>query len=217
MDKSTNTTHQWKGDRVLVAIGVVGNTEGLGLEHTAVVVRNGHIVTHQAGITDELGLYAIGDVAGAPWLAHKASHEGVICVEHMTGHHHSHVLDTSSIPGCIYSIPQVASIGLTEEKALAKGHRVKIGKFPFSANGQAVAYGQTVGLVKIVFDRDTGELLGAHMIGQGVSEMIQGLAVAKTLQATEEDLKRVIFPHPTMSEAIHEAILDADHMALHRV
>lgn len=213
----TDKIHHWHGDRVLIAIGVVGNTEGLGLEHTAVVVQNGHIVTHTAGMTDELGVYAIGDVAGAPWLAHKASHEGVICVEHIAGHNHSHQLDISSIPGCIYSVPQVASIGMTENKALASGHRIKTGKFPFSANGQAIAYGHTTGMVKVIFDQDTGELLGAHMIGHGVSEMIQGLAVAKTLQATEEDLKRVIFPHPTMSEAIHEAILDADKMALHRI
>jgi dihydrolipoamide dehydrogenase len=210
---STGLEKSWTGDRILVAIGVVGNTENLGLEHTAVRVDKGHIVTHAHHATDELGVYAIGDVAGAPWLAHKASHEGISCVEYIAGLPTQHS-DKTLIPGCTYSMPQIASIGLTEHAAAEKGP-IKVGRFPFSANGQAMAYGESTGLVKVIFHEKTGELLGAHMVGSGVSELIQGFAIAKTLQATEADLKHVIFPHPTFSEMMHEAVLDADNMALH--
>jgi dihydrolipoamide dehydrogenase len=204
----------WSGDRLLVAIGVVGNTEKLGLEFTSVQVTKGHIVTHAHNTTDELGVYAIGDVAGAPWLAHKASHEGISCVEYIAGLNPHPMMDTTLIPGCTYSMPQIASIGLTEQSAAEKG-KIKVGRFPFSANGQAMAYGESTGLVKVIFDSETGELLGAHMVGAGVSELIQGFAIAKSMQATEADLKHVIFPHPTFSEMMHEAVLDADSMALH--
>jgi dihydrolipoamide dehydrogenase len=203
----------WTGERVLVAIGVIGNTEHLGLDHTAVRTEKGHIVTHAHHTTDELGVYAIGDVAGAPWLAHKASHEGIACIEYIAGLK-PHTSDSSLIPGCTYSMPQIASIGLTERAAAAQG-AIKVGRFPFSANGQAMAYGESTGLVKVIFDEKTGELLGAHMVGAGVSELIQGFVIAKTMQATEADLQRVIFPHPTFSEMMHEAVLDADHMGLH--
>lgn len=209
----TGVETSWTGERVLVAIGVIGNTENLSLENTAVRVEKGHIVTHAHHTTDELGVYAIGDVAGAPWLAHKASHDGISCIEYIAGLA-THPGDKTLIPGCTYSMPQIASIGLTEKDAGEKGP-IKVGRFPFSANGQAMAYGETTGLVKVIFDQKTGELLGAHMVGAGVSELIQGFVIAKTLQATEADLQRVIFPHPTFSEMMHEAVLDADTMALH--
>ncbi|MBM3631623.1 MAG: dihydrolipoyl dehydrogenase [Alphaproteobacteria bacterium] len=209
----TGVEKSWTGERVLVAIGVIGNTEHLGLDHTAVRTEKGHIVTHAHHTTDELGVYAIGDVAGAPWLAHKASHEGVACIEYIAGLN-PQPSDPSLIPGCTYSMPQIASIGLTERAAAAQG-AIKVGRFPFAANGQAMAYGESTGLVKVIFDEQTGELLGAHMVGAGVSELIQGFVIAKTMQATEADLQRVIFPHPTFSEMMHEAVLDADHMGLH--
>ena len=204
----------WTGEHVLVAIGVVGNTQNIGLETTKIQVdKGGHIVTKGVCETDEPGIYAIGDVAGAPWLAHKASHEGLACVESIvTGK--GHAIDPLLVPGCVYSAPQIASIGLTESAAAKRGD-IKVGRFPFAANGQALAQNERVGLVKVIFDKKTGELLGAHMLGHSVSELIQGFAIAKTLEATEEDLKKVIFPHPTLSEMIHEAILDADQMALH--
>lgn len=205
----------WSGENILVAIGVVANTENIGIEKTKVRLdKGGNILTHGVCQTDEPGIYAIGDVAGMPWLAHKASHEGISCVEFIvTGK--SHAIDPLNIPGCVYSAPQIASIGLTEEKADANNRPIKVGRFPFSANGQALAQNEKTGLVKVIFDQKTGELLGAHMIGYNVSEMIQGLVIAKTMEATEEDLKRVIFPHPTLSEMIHEAVLDADDNALH--
>jgi len=201
-------------DVVLVAAGIVGNVEGLGLESTAVKVDKTHIVTDGFGRTDEPGVYAIGDVAGPPWLAHKASHEGVICVEHIAGLH-PHALDPARIPACTYSHPQVASVGLTEEQARARGHQVKVGKFPFVGNGKAIAMGATAGLVKVVFDAASGELLGAHMVGDEVTEMIQGYAIAQTLETTEADLMAAVLPHPTMSEAMHEAVLAAYGRALH--
>ncbi len=209
----TGAEKSWTGERILVAIGVIGNTESLGLDHTAVRTEKGHIVTHAHHTTDELGVYAIGDVAGAPWLAHKASHEGIACIEYIAGLK-THPSDPSLIPGCTYSMPQIASIGLTEHAAAAQG-AIKVGRFPFSANGQAMAYEESTGLVKVIFDEKTGELLGAHMVGAGVSELIQGFVIAKTMQATEADLQRVIFPHPTFSEMMHEAVLDADNMGLH--
>jgi dihydrolipoamide dehydrogenase len=209
----TGGEKSWTGERILVAIGVIGNTESLGLDHTAVRTEKGHIVTHAHHTTDELGVYAIGDVAGAPWLAHKASHEGVACIEYIAGLK-THPSDPSLIPGCTYSMPQIASIGLTEHAAAAQG-AIKVGRFPFSANGQAMAYEESTGLVKVIFNEQTGELLGAHMVGAGVSELIQGFVIAKSMQATEADLQRVIFPHPTFSEMMHEAVLDADNMGLH--
>ncbi|CAM5636992.1 dihydrolipoyl dehydrogenase [Rhodanobacter lindaniclasticus] len=199
---------------VLVAAGIVGNVEALGLEHTAVKVERSHIVTGAHGETAEAGVYAIGDVAGPPWLAHKASHEGVLCVEHLAGHA-THPLDPLRVPACTYSHPQVASVGLTEAKARAAGHRVRVGKFPFAANGKAIAMGATGGFAKVVFDEANGELLGAHMVGEDVAEMIQGFVVAQTLEATEADLMAAIFPHPTMSESMHEAVLDAWGRSLH--
>ncbi|MDW3685947.1 dihydrolipoyl dehydrogenase [Cupriavidus sp. CV2] len=201
-------------DVVLVAAGIVGNVEDLGLEKTAIKVERTHIVTDGFGRTGEPGVYAIGDVAGPPWLAHKASHEGVICVERIAGLQ-PHALDASRIPACTYSHPQVASVGLTEAQARERGHQVKIGKFPFVGNGKAIAMGSTAGLVKVVFDEGSGELLGAHMVGDEVTEMIQGYAIAQTLETTEADLMSAILPHPTMSEAMHEAVLAAYGRALH--
>lgn len=201
-------------DVVLVAAGIVGNVENLGLESTAVEIDRTHIVTDSFGRTAEPGVYAIGDVAGPPWLAHKASHEGVVCVEHIAGLH-PHALDPLHIPACTYSHPQVASVGLTEAQARERGHEVKVGRFPFVGNGKAIAMGATAGLIKVVFDAASGELLGAHMVGDEVTEMIQGYAIAQTLETTEADLMTAILPHPTLSEAMHEAVLAAYGRALH--
>lgn len=201
-------------DVVLVAAGIVGNVEDLGLGNTAVKVEKTHIVTDAFSRTDEPGIYAIGDVAGPPWLAHKASHEGVICVEAIAGLK-PHALDPKRIAACTYSHPQVASVGLTEAHAKANGYRLKVGKFPFAANGKAIAMGSTTGFVKVVFDDATGELLGAHMVGDEVTEMIQGFAIGQTLETTEAELMASILPHPTMSEAMHEAVLAAYERALH--
>lgn len=201
-------------DVVLVAAGIVGNVEQLGLEGTGVKVDKSHIVTDGFGATGEPGVYAIGDVAGAPWLAHKASHEAIICVEKIAGLQ-PHTIDATKIPACTYSHPQVASVGLTETNAKAQGYQVKVGKFPFSVNGKAIALGATGGFVKVVFDAKSGELLGAHMVGEEVTEMIQGYAVARELETTEEDLMATIFPHPTQSEVMHEAVLAAYGRALH--
>jgi dihydrolipoamide dehydrogenase len=207
--------HDITVDRVITAIGIVGNVEGLGLEGTKVVVEKTHVITDPYCRTGEPGVYAIGDLGGAPWLAHKASHEGVICVEKIRGLPDVHALDTRKIPGCTYCHPQVASVGLTEAKAKEKGYQVKVGRFPFMANGKAIALGETEGMVKTVFDAKTGELLGAHMIGAEVTELIQGYTVAKTLETTEADLMHTIFPHPTLSEMMHEAVLDAYGRAVH--
>ncbi|HRN61346.1 MAG TPA: dihydrolipoyl dehydrogenase [Luteimonas sp.] len=203
-----------QADVVLVAAGIVGNVEDLGLEHTAVKVDRTHIVTGPYCETGEPGVHAIGDVAGAPWLAHKASHEGVLCVEHIAGQP-AHPLDPLRVPACTYSHPQVASVGLTEERAIEAGHRIRVGRFPFAANGKAIAMGATEGFAKVVFDEASGELLGAHLVGEEVAEMIQGFAVAQTLEATEAELMATIFPHPTMSEAMHEAVLNAWGRTLH--
>lgn len=211
---SGKTVLQINVDVVLVAAGILGNVEDLGLEKTAVKVKKSHIVTDDYCRTDEPGVYAIGDVAGAPWLAHKASHEGVLCVENIAGLH-PHKLDPQRVPACTYSHPQVASVGLTEAQAKAAGHSVKVGKFPFVANGKAIAMGSTVGFTKVVFDAVSGELLGAHMVGEEVTEMIQGFAIAQTLETTEADLIATILPHPTMSESMHEAVLAAYGRALH--
>lgn len=195
-------------ERVISAVGIVGNVENLGLENTKVKVEKTHVVAGPYCETGEPGLYAIGDLTGPPWLAHKAGHEAVICVEKIAGQK-PHPLDVLGIPGCTYCHPQVASVGLTEAAAKAKGHDVKVGRYPFIANGKAIALGETNGLVKTVFDAKTGELLGAHMIGPEVTEMIQGFAIAKTLETTEQELMHTVFPHPTLSEMMHESVLDA--------
>ncbi len=202
-------------DRVIMAVGIVGNTEDIGLEKTKVKVDRGHIVTNEWSQTDEPGVFAIGDVTGPPWLAHKASHEGVICVERIKGLNDVHPLDVTNIPGCTYCMPQVASVGLTEKAAKKKGHKVKVGKFPFMANGKAIAMGEPEGLVKTIFDAKTGELLGAHMIGAEVTELIQGYVIAKTLETTEAELVHTVFPHPTLSEMMHESVLDAYGKVIH--
>ncbi len=201
-------------DRVILAVGIVGNVEDLGLEKSNVKVEKTHVVTGPYSETDEPGVYAIGDLTGPPWLAHKASHEGVICVEKIAGMS-PHPLDTSRIPGCTYCHPQVASVGLTEAKAKEAGHKVRVGRFPFIGNGKAIALGDDQGLIKTVFDADTGELLGAHMIGAEVTELIQGYAIAKTLETTEKELMETVFPHPTLSEMMHESVLDAYDRVIH--
>lgn len=214
----TGVTVELDGEKLqaevaIVAVGITGNVEDLGLEALGVTVEKGHVVTGDHGKTNVPGLYAIGDLAGPPWLAHKASHEGVHCVEAIAGFKTPNV--SAPIPGCTYSDPQIASVGLTEAAAKAAGHEVKVGRFPFKVNGKAIASGHTEGFVKTVFDAKSGALLGAHMIGAEVTEMIQGFALAITLEATEEDLMATVFPHPTMSEAMHEASLDAYGRALH--
>jgi dihydrolipoamide dehydrogenase len=202
-------------DRMLVAAGLSANTEGLGLDKTAVRVEAGHIVTDACCRTAEPGIYAIGDVAGGPWLAHKASHEGVLCVEHIAGLHRGGGLDRQRIPACTYCHPQVASFGMTEEQALAQGHAVRVGRFPFIGNGKATALGETEGFIKTVFARDSGELLGAHLVGPEVTELVHSFAIAKTLETTEEEMMQTVFPHPTLSEAIHESVLMALGRAIH--
>ena len=202
-------------DRVISAVGIVGNVEGLGLEGTGVKVDRTHVVTDEWARTGEPGVYAIGDLAGPPWLAHKASHEGVICVEKIAGVKDVHPIDWSNVPGCTYCRPQVASVGMTEAKAKAAGHEVRVGRFPFIGNGKAIAMGEAEGMVKTVFDAKTGELLGAHMIGAEVTEMIQGYTIARTLESTEAELMHTVFPHPTISESMHEAVLDAYKRVIH--
>ena len=202
-------------DRVISAVGIVGNVEGIGIEDTGVKVDRTHVVIDEFGRTGEPGVYAIGDLAGPPWLAHKAMHEGVICIEKIAGLNDVHPMDVHNIPGCTYCRPQVASVGLTEARARELGHEVKVGHFPFIGNGKAIAMGEPEGLVKTVFDAKTGELLGAHMIGAEVTELIQGYTIARTLESTEAELKRTVFPHPTISETMHEAVLDAYGEVLH--
>jgi dihydrolipoamide dehydrogenase len=202
-------------DRVISAVGIVGNVENIGLEGTGVKVDRTHVVIDEYCRTGEPGVYAIGDLAGPPWLAHKAMHEGVLCVEKIAGRNDVHPMDITNIPGCTYCRPQIASVGLTEERAKATGHTVKVGRFPFIGNGKAIAMGESEGLVKTVFDATTGELLGAHMIGAEVTELIQGYTIARTLEATESELMNTVFPHPTISETMHEAVLDAYGQVLH--
>jgi dihydrolipoamide dehydrogenase len=202
-------------ERVVLAVGIVGNVEDLGLEGTKIKVEKTHIVVDKWLATDEPGVYAIGDVVGPPWLAHKASHEGVICVEKIAGLNDVHPLDTSNIPGCTYCMPQIASVGMTEKKAKESGREIRVGRFPYIGNGKAIAMGETEGMIKTIFDAKTGELLGAHMIGAEVTELIQGYGVAKTLETTEAELIHAIFPHPTLSEMMHESVLDAYGRALH--
>ena len=200
---------------VISAVGIVGNVENLGLEDAGVEVEKTDVVVNEWLETGAKGVYAIGDLVGPPWLAHKASHEGVLAAEHMAGLKGLHPIDTTKIPGCTYSTPQIASVGLTEAKAKEQGYEVKVGRFPFRANGKAIALGETEGFVKTVFDAKTGELLGAHMIGAEVTELIQGFGIARTLEATEADLIHAVFPHPTLSEMISEAVLDAEGRVLH--
>lgn len=202
-------------DRVILAVGIQANIEDLGIEKTAIKVEKGVIQVDEWGQTAEPGVYAIGDITQGPWLAHKASHEGVVCVEKIAGVKNVHPVDRRNIPGCTYCHPQVASVGLTEEGAKQAGHEVKVGRFPFVGNGKAIALGEPEGLVKTVFDAKTGELLGAHMIGAEVTEMIQGFGIARALETTEEDLMHTIFPHPTLSEMMHESVLDAWGRAIH--
>src|SRR5215469_13053697 len=202
-------------DRVISAVGIVGNVEGIGLEGTGVKVDRTYVVVDEWLRTGEPNVYAIGDLVGAPWLAHKASHEGVICVEKIAGLEHVQPLKVLNVPGCTYCTPQVASVGLTEAKAKEGGRKVKVGRFPYIGNGKAIALGEPEGFVKTVFDAETGELLGAHMIGAEVTELIQGFVVAKTLETTEAELIETIFPHPTLSETMHESVLDAYGRAIH--
>ena len=201
--------------KVISAVGITGNVEDIGLEDTKVVVDRGHITINEWCETGEDGVYAIGDVAGPPWLAHKAMHEGVMCVEKIAGKGHPHPMDTTRIPGCTYCRPQVASVGLTEAAAKEQGYEVNVGRFPFMGNGKAIAQGEPEGLVKTVFDAKTGELLGAHMVGAEVTELIQGYTIARTLEGTEAELMGTVFPHPTLSEMMHEAVLDAYGQTLH--
>ena len=202
-------------DRVISAVGIVANTENIGLEKTKVKLDRGHIVTDGYLKTDEPGVYAIGDVTGAPWLAHKASHEGIICIEKIAGLNNVHPMEKSNIPGCTYCHPQVASVGMTEAAAKEKGLKFKVGRFPFMGNGKAIALGEPEGMVKTIFDEKTGELLGAHMIGAEVTEMIQGYVIGKSAELTEAEFMHTVFPHPTLSEMMHESVLDAYGKAIH--
>jgi dihydrolipoamide dehydrogenase len=211
-DKGNKT--QLTADRMISAVGVVGNIENLGLEALGVKTDRGCVVIDGFGKTNIAGIFAIGDVAGPPMLAHKAEHEGVICVETIKGMH-THPMDKLKIPGCTYCHPQVASVGLTEKKALELGLTLKIGRFPFAGNGKAIALGEPDGMVKTIFDAKSGKLLGAHMVGAEVTELIQGYVVAMNLETTEEDLMHTVFPHPTLSEMMHESVLDAYGRAVH--
>ena len=213
--EAAGRTQEITVDRVISAVGIVGNVEGLGIEGTGVKVERTHILIDQWCQTGEPGVYAIGDVCGAPWLAHKASHEGVVCVEKIAGVADVHPIDWNNIPGCTYCRPQVASVGFTEAKARELGYEIKVGHFPFIGNGKAITMGEPEGMVKVVFNAKTGELLGAHMVGSEVTEMIQGYAIARTLETTETDLMHTVFPHPTVSETMHEAVLDAYGRAIH--
>ena len=208
-------TQELTVDRVIMAVGIVANTENIGLENTKVKLDRGHIVTDGYMATDEPGVYAIGDVTGAPWLAHKASHEGVICIEKIAKQNDVHPMIKTNIPGCTYCHPQVASVGLTEAAAKEQGYKIKVGRFPFMGNGKAIALGEPEGLVKTIFDEKTGELLGAHMVGAEVTELIQGYVIGKTMEAVEADFMHTIFPHPTLSEMMHESVLDAYGKVIH--
>lgn len=201
-------------DTVISAVGIVGNVEGLGLENMGVRVDRSHVVTDPMCRTGVEGVYAIGDIAGAPWLAHKASHEGVMVAELIAGQD-AHAVDPDSIAGCTYCQPQIASVGLTEAQAKAQGYDIKVGRFPFIGNGKAIALGEPEGMVKTVFDAATGALLGAHMVGAEVTELIQGYVVGRQLETTEADLMQTVFPHPTLSEMMHESVLDAWGRAIH--
>ncbi len=201
-------------ERLISAVGVVGNIENLGLEKLGVKIDRGTVVTDGLGRTNVPGIYAIGDVAGPPMLAHKAEHEGVICVETIKGMH-THPMDKLKIPGCTYCHPQIASVGITEAKAKEQGIDVRVGRFPFIGNGKAIALGEPEGLVKTIFDKKTGQLLGAHLVGAEVTELIQGFVIAMNLETTEEELIHAVFPHPTLSETMHESVLDAYGRVVH--
>jgi dihydrolipoamide dehydrogenase len=215
IDLGDGKTSNLTVDRVILAVGITGNVEDLGLDGTSVKVDRGHIVIDQWLQTGEPGVYAIGDVVGPPWLAHKASHEGVICVEKIAGLPDVHPLNTANIPGCTYCMPQIASVGMTEQAAKDAGRKTKVGRFPYMGNGKAIALGESDGMIKTIFDAETGELLGAHMVGAEVTELIQGYCIAKQLETTEADLMHTIFPHPTLSEMMHESVLDAYGRAIH--
>jgi dihydrolipoamide dehydrogenase len=208
IDDGKGKTQSMEVDRVISAVGVVGNVENLGLENLGVKTDRGTIVIDGMCRTNVPGIYAIGDVAGPPMLAHKAEHEGVICVEGIKGLH-PHAMDKSLIPGCTYCFPQIASVGLTEQAAKDQKLDIRVGRFPFIGNGKAVALGEDQGLAKVIFDKRTGQLLGAHLVGPEVTELIQGFVVAMNLETTEEELFHTIFPHPTLSETMKEAVLDA--------
>ncbi len=214
--KTKNNTSIKEFDKVILAVGIQGNVEDIGLEKVEKIkVSKGHIIVDEFYRTGEANIFAIGDLVGPPWLAHKAMHEAIICVEKIANIKGLKTLDLSNIPGCTYSIPQVASLGMTETQAKNKGHEINVGKFPFKANGKAIALGEEEGFVKTIFDSNTGELLGAHMIGVDVTELIQGYSIAKNIEATEEDLIHTVFPHPTLSEMMHESVLEAFNKALH--
>ncbi|WP_375281400.1 FAD-dependent oxidoreductase, partial [Pseudooctadecabacter sp.] len=202
-------------DTVISAVGIVGNVENLGLEELGVKIDRTHVVTDEYCRTGVEGLYAIGDIAGAPWLAHKASHEGVMVADLIAGQNNVHPVKPESIAGCTYCHPQVASVGYTEAQAKEKGYKIKVGRFPFIGNGKAIALGEPEGMVKTIFDEKTGELLGAHMVGAEVTEMIQGYVIGRKLETTEEDLMETVFPHPTLSEMMHESVLDAYDRVIH--
>ena len=204
-----------ESDKLLIAIGIIGNTENMGLEKAEIKMLNGHIVTNEKMCTNIPNIYAIGDVTDPPWLAHKASHEGIIAAEIIAGIKEVHKLDKTSIPACTYSYPQIASIGLNEKQASEKGLKVKVGSFPFLGNGKSITLGQKDGFIKTLFDEETGELIGAHMIGAEVTELINSFSIAKTLETTEVDIINTIFAHPTLSEAMHESVLSAYNKAIH--
>ncbi len=212
---ASGVSHDITVDRVISAVGIVPNSDNIGLENTRVKMDRGFIQVDAYGATDEPGVYAIGDVTPGPWLAHKASHEGIICAEKIAGLNHVHPMNRSNIPGCTYCHPQIASVGLTEEKAKSAGYSIKVGRFPFIGNGKAIALGEPEGMVKTIFDAKTGELLGAHMIGAEVTEMIQGYVIGKSAELTEAEFMHTIFPHPTLSEMMHESVLNAYGRAIH--
>jgi dihydrolipoamide dehydrogenase len=214
IEDAKGATQQITAERLISAVGVVGNVENLGLEKLGVKMERGTIATDGLGRTNVPGIYAIGDVAGPPMLAHKAEHEGVICIETIKGLH-THPMDKGKIPGCTYCQPQIASVGITEAKAKEQGLDIRVGRFPFVGNGKAIALGEDQGLVKTIFDKKTGQLLGAHMVGAEVTELIQGFVVAMNLETTEEELMHTVFPHPTLSEMMHESVLDAYGRVIH--
>ena len=209
------TAQELKAERMILAVGIVANIEGIGLEQAGITMERGHVVTNSNGETSADGIYAIGDMTGAPWLAHKASHEGIIAAEHIAGTSYNHGINPLDVPGCTYCRPQVASVGYTEQAALDAGLDIRVGRFPFKGNGKAIALGDDEGMIKTIFDKKTGELLGAHMIGPEVTELIQGYVIARQCEATEAELMQAIFPHPTLSEAMHESVLDAFDKVIH--
>jgi dihydrolipoamide dehydrogenase len=215
LDLGGGETESIPVDRVILAVGIVGNLEKLGLEGTRIQLEDSHIAVNEWCETAETGIYAIGDVAGPPWLAHKATREGVLCAERIAGVEGLRPLDPNLIPACTYCRPQIASVGLSEARARERGHELRVGRFPFAGNGKAIALGEPEGMVKTVFDAETGELLGAHMVGAEVTELIQGYVVAKTLETTEAELMHTVFAHPTLSEMLHESVLEAYGRPIH--